>query len=299
MASIRSRLLSLAIGLLRKKTSSTAEGIHRRLKSARPRQNCNPPKRLNRDFDIQRSEFEGYPLYELSARDTKPELNIIYLHGGAYLFEMTVFHWKFLADLATELNARFIIPIYPLAPENNWQDVFAMVMPLYRRTVKNADGGRFVLMGDSAGGGLAAAMALEARIQGMPAVDQIVLLSPWLDLSLTNHAIAMVEPDDPWLGVEGAREAGRLFADGHDLKDYRLSPIYGDLAELPPTRIYVGTRDILAPDCISFTEIADACGCDIELMIAPDMFHVWMLFDIPEGRQTRISILDGLSGPVD
>ncbi|MEX3009465.1 alpha/beta hydrolase fold domain-containing protein [Hoeflea sp. TYP-13] len=296
MASLRSKLLSLVIRILRKKSSSTAEGTHRRLKWARPRQNYNPPPGINRDFAVRKSEFKGYPVFEWSAHDTKPDLHVLYLHGGGYLFEMTVFHWKFLAALSEELNARFIVPIYPLAPEHNWQDVYTMVMPLYGDIAGEAADGTFVLMGDSAGGGLAAAMALEAQKQGLPAADQLVLLSPWFDLGLTNHAIATIEQNDPWLGIEGAREAGRLYADGHDLKDYRLSPIYGDLAELPPTHIYVGLRDIMSPDCVSFAEIADACGCDIELTVEPEMFHVWMLFDIPEGLRTRKSIIDDLAG---
>ena len=290
MASIKSRLLSLAIRILRKRSASTAAGVHRRLRWVRPRQDYNPPKRLNSDFDIGKSEFEGHPVFELTAKDAQPDLDILYLHGGGYIFEITAIHWTFLADMASQLNARFIIPIYPLAPENSWKDVFDFVVPLYRRTVKAGEGKRVALMGDSAGGGLATALALEVRKENLPPVDQIVLLSPWLDLGLTNRSIEEVEPLDPWLSIEGAREAGRLYALGHDLKDYRLSPIYGDLSDLPPIRIYSGTRDIFMPDCISFTEIADACGCDIQLIMGPDMFHVWMLFNIPEGLEARQKI---------
>lgn len=294
MASIQSTLIALALRLFRKKTASTAAGVHKRLRQVRPRQDYNPPRRLQRGCTISRSEFHGHPLFELSAQGCKPDMDILFLHGGGYIFEMTRFHWHFLADLAGRVDARFIIPIYPLAPENSWQDVFDMIIPLYRRTVTvNADR-RTVLMGDSAGGGLAAAIALEAANLHLPQVDQLLLLSPWLDLSVSNRSIAAVEALDPWLGVEGAREAGRLYAAGHDLKDYRLSPIYGDLSNLPPTRIFAGTHDILGPDSISFTEIADACGCDIELTIGPDMFHVWMLFSTPEGIEARQKIAAGL-----
>jgi acetyl esterase/lipase len=296
MASIKSRFQSLAIRLLFKRYASTASGIHRRLKWARRWQNCNPPGRFKTDFEISKTAYGGHTLFEMKPRGTEPDLTIIYLHGGGYLFEISRIHWNFIADLAGRANARFVVPIYPLAPEHNWRDVFDFIMPAYRQAFRIAAGTPVVLMGDSAGGGLAAVVVLAARNEGLPQADQLVLLSPWLDLGLTNRSIADVEPDDPWLGVQGSREAARLYADGHDLQDPRLSPIHGDLADLPPTRILVGTRDILAPDCISFTEIADACGCDIELVIGPDMFHVWMLFDSPEGQEARQTILTGLPG---
>ena len=294
MASIKSRFYSLAVRLFLKRYATSARGVHKHLKTARRWQNFNPPRHLHADFEISQTQSNRNTVFELKPRGTDPALTILYLHGGGYLFEISRYHWDFIADLAGRTKARFIIPIYPLAPESNCRDVYECVMPIYREVAVASGDRPFVLMGDSAGGGLVTAMTLAGRREGLPAADQLVLLSPWLDLGLTNRSIADVERHDPWLGVEGAREAARLYADGQDLMDPWLSPIHGDLADLPPTRILVGTRDILSPDCVSFTEIADACGCDIELIIGPDMIHVWMLLNSPEAREARQMIVEGL-----
>jgi len=80
-----------------------------------------------------------------------------------------------------------------------------------------------------------------------------------------------------------------------DRSDWRISPINGDLSVLPPTLLLTGTRDLLTPDNLLFAEKARAQGVDLELLLEPDMFHVWPLIDMPEARRARDRIVAYLS----
>ncbi|MCY6380315.1 alpha/beta hydrolase fold domain-containing protein [Hoeflea prorocentri] len=245
-------------------------------------------------FEVLQSEHAGMPAVDIQKKGSAPNRQILYLYGSFYLFGIESMHWKLVSELLTRADIRITVPAYPLAPEYNWEDVYAALMPLYEHVTGSAPEGGLTLMGDFDGGGIAAGLCLEASELGLPTADQLVLLCPWLDAGLTNRRIADLVESDPWLSVDSAREAARLYAAGNDLKDYRISPIYGNLEKLPPTRIFTATRDILHPDCLSFADLADACGAEIELIVEQELFHNWMMFDVPEARHTLDQIVTGL-----
>ncbi|WP_136656875.1 alpha/beta hydrolase fold domain-containing protein [Nitratireductor sp. XY-223] len=294
MTSIKYRVQLLTLRLTMQKHFASPESLHRQIAVARRNRDFDPPRHVRENFSMVEHEWHGHPVFEMAPLGRRPNLHILYLHGGANVFELGPMHWNFLAALARRKDARIIVPVYPLAPEHNWHDVHAILKPLYAKVARQAGDGTLVLMGDSSGGGLAASLALELAEDGQRPADQLLLLSPWLDASLSNHSIAEFAADDPWLGIEAMREAARLYAGSDDLKDHRISPIYGNLEALPPTQIYIGTHDILYPDCVSFAEIAYACGATIDLIYEPEMFHVWMMFDMPEARRTLDEMAAGL-----
>jgi acetyl esterase/lipase len=138
---------------------------------------------------------------------------------------------------------------------------------VYRSTIEKANGwGDLQIMGDEAGGGLAysLAVALDNR-SGMPAPRRIILLSPWLDLSLKNPAIKRLERNDPTNRLEGLREAGRLFAQGTDTEDPILSPLYAKVDKSILARVHVWTSDadICQADCMTLVYLASKKGIDM------------------------------------
>ena len=294
MTSIKCKVQLLMLRLTMRKHFISPDALHRQIAIARRRRNIDPPRHVRENYKIVETEWQGCPVFEMAPLGERTDTHVLYLHGGAFVFEMGPMHWSFLVTLARRKNARIYIPIYPLAPEHGWRDVHDILRPFYAKIAEQASDGTLIVMGDSSGGGLAAALALELAENNAPPPDQLLLLSPWLDASLSNRQIAEIAEDDPWLGVEAMREAARLYSGEDDLKDHRVSPIYGDLSALPPTRIFIGTNDILYPDCISFAEIANACGASVELNVEPEMFHVWMMFDMPEARRTLDAIASGL-----
>ena len=294
MPSIKSRLFSLLLRMTKNRHFADGQSLRLRLETGRHGRSSDPPKRLCETFDVRQSDDDGLPVIEINRKGGNPSITLFYLYGSFHLFGMDPLHWGLVSKILARSDVRIIVPLYPLAPQFSWDDTYAALMPLYERVAGSALQDGFVLMGDGSGAGLAAGMSLEAAHQGLSMADQLVLLSPWLDAGLTNHRIADMADTDPWLSVDGAREAALLYAAGHDLKDYRLSPIYGNLENLPPTRIFVGTNEILYPDCVSFADLADACGARIELFAEKDMFHGWMMFTIPEARHTLDEIVHGL-----
>jgi acetyl esterase/lipase len=295
MSSLKSRLVALVVKHSRKKAFASAENLNRWIAAARKTESHEPPARLARRFPIRRGAVRGFPVYEIEPQNVGPR-RLIYLHGGAYCFEITSYHWFLAAEMAGRLGMRVTVPIYPLAPEYDIHDMYAMVLDVYRSILAETAADDIVFMGDSAGGTMAVVMTMMGAREGMPAPASHVLISPGLDMTLTNEAIWRMAPQDPWLDIPGGLEAIRLYGAGMDRGDWRISPINGDLSVLPRTLLLAGTRDLLTPDNVIFAEKARAKGVDVELLLEPDMFHVWPLVDMPEGRRARDHIVAYLQG---
>jgi acetyl esterase/lipase len=154
-----------------------------------------------------------------------------------------------------------------------------------------------VFMGDSAGGNMAVVLTMMMAEEGLPPPGNHVLISPGLDMSLTNPEVFEAERDDPWLGIPGGLEAIRLYGAGMDRSDWHISPLYGDLSVLPRTLLLTGSRDLLSPDNLIFAEKARALGVEIDLLYEEGMFHVWPLIRMPEARRARDRIVAFLSEP--
>ena len=200
---------------------------------------------------------------------------LIYLHGGAYAYPMVAGQWGIVAGLIDRTGLPVIIPDYPIAPAHTATDAFDVVQPIIDEA--QAEFGRVILFGDSAGGGLALSLAMQRRDAGAWQVDGLVLYAPWLDVTMTNPRIEDVQHRDRVLRVPGAAWAGRAWAGDLDPADWRVSPLYGDPAGLPPMRIFQGDADIVGPDVIEFARKAARAGVDVRLRVEPDGFHVYVL----------------------
>jgi len=291
MLSLKGRLIVFVLKHTRKKSFASVEGMHKRLKESRKNQDFRPPEAVRSRVDIAERDVNGTIVYEVKAKGSSPDKRIIYLHGGAYLFEITSHHWDFIAEIAERLPFQISVPIYPLAPETKAPTVVNSGMDVYRDILTSVAPENIVFMGDSAGGNMAVVMGMEAAIAGLPQPARMVLISAAMDLSMTNPAILEVEKSDPWLGTPGGQEATRLYAGDLSPKDWRISPLYGDIGVLPPMLLLIGTRDILNPDTHLFVKKARDAGIDAELIETKGMFHIWPLLDFPEGRKAREQII--------
>lgn len=288
MPSFKSHLIAFVLKHTRKKSFASAQGMHERLRASRLIEDHTPPEGLDKRLDISLRDLEGMPVYEVAPKGgATDERRIIYMHGGAYLFEITPYHWNLIAAMAKRLGVRITVPIYPLAPAATSPQIIGAGMATYRDVLGGVRPEDIVFMGDSAGGNMATVLCMMAADEGLPQPSAMVLISPALDLSMSNPRMQEVEKIDPWLGLPGGLEATRLYAPGMDFTDWRVSPIYGDLSVLPRTLILTGTHDILNPDTHIFAEKARQRGVDVELVEEKGMFHVWPLLDMPEARRAR------------
>ncbi|MBR1395859.1 MAG: alpha/beta hydrolase, partial [Prevotella sp.] len=119
---------------------------------------------------------------------------VIYLHGGAYCFGILDSHIVFCDKLAKRMNAKVFMPLYPILLKSTCLDAFHFLQEVYAEALR--EGKRVILMGDSSGGGLALAFAESLRDSGVPMPEGLVLLSPWIDVTMTNPAIPSLEESD-------------------------------------------------------------------------------------------------------
>jgi acetyl esterase/lipase len=292
MPSLKSHLVSLVLKHSRKKAFTSPEGLHRWIAHSRRTQTHRPPPRYAAQLRISERRVHGFPVYEVAPRG-RPAAGkrILYLHGGAYVFEITPYHWSLIAELAERLDAHVTVPIYPIAPEHDFHAMFGMVHAVYEDVLDEIAAEDVVFVGDSAGGNMAVVLTMMAAEAGLPTPSRHVLISPGLDMSLSNPLTHAAERLDPWLGIPGGLEAIRLYAPGMDRTDWRISPVYGDLSVLPRTLLLVGSRDMLTPDSLVFAEKARAAGVDIEVLHGEGMIHVWPLINMPEARRARDRIV--------
>lgn len=295
MPSLKSRLIAFVLRHTRKKAFRSPEGLHALIAKSRKIQDHRPPAKVTARLDIETREIAGWPVYEARPKGVEPTRRILYWHGGAFCFELTPFHWSLIAEMAERLGAHVSVPVYPLAPEHNFHDAYGFARAVWQDVLQQDD--EVIVMGDSAGGTMALVLSMMAAQEGWARAARLVLLSPAVDAMLTNPETRNVALIDPWLDIPGGREAFAQFAADLDFSDWRISPVYGDLAVLPPMLVFTGTHDMLYPDTVSFAQKADALDLDLTLVTGERMFHVWPLIDMPEARSARDRMVEWLKAP--
>ncbi len=236
------------------------------------------PKKVKETCQLKTEQFMGRNIFIVTPKNReKSDLKILYFHGGSYVAEATKQHWEFVEQIVNDTGATIIFPDYPLTPKYNYKDVFKMVVPLYKEIIDRIDTNHFVLMGDSAGAGLG--LALEERVGEdnltMPA--KTILISPWLDVRLTNPVIEEIEEKDKQLNKETLKLAGLAYAGEDGINNYLVNPIEGDLSKLKNITILTGTYDILNPDVHVLKEKAEKVGVPIEIKEYEQASHIWMI----------------------
>ncbi|PDQ18344.1 esterase [Mesorhizobium sanjuanii] len=295
MPSLKSHVVSFVLRHSRKQAFSSPENLQRWIAYARRTEDHRPPASLHQRFDITTRSVGGFPVYDIAPR-TGDLRRILYLHGGAYVFQITSYHWGLIAEMANRLGFGITVPIYPIAPEHDFHAMFGMVGEVYRQMLDDTEAEDIIFMGDSAGGNMAVVLTMMAAEDALPLPSRHVLISPGLDMSLANPEVFEAERNDPWLGISGGLEAVRLYSAGIDRSDWHISPLYGDLSVLPKTLLLTGSRDLLSPDNLIFAKKARAAGVEVEVVYEEGMFHVWPLVDMPEARRARDSIVAFLAG---
>lgn len=217
-------------------------------------------------------------LFRLAPRDGANSSRILYLHGGAYVFDFLAPQWVIATALVDRTGGELIAPLYPLAPEATVDAGLAAAEAAYRAAA--ADGGPVVIAGDSAGGGLALALAQRLRDAGEAMPAALVLIFPWLDATVGDARQPALEAKDPLLDIAQLRAAGRMWAGGHDAALPPVSPLFGDQTGLPPAIALVGTHDLLLPDTRRYAEARP----DTEVHEYPGMIHGFICAPIPEAR---------------
>ncbi len=215
-----------------------------------------------------------------------PSATMLYLHGGGYIACSSITHRPITGNFAKRGFTVFA-PNYRLAPEHVFPAALDDALAVYKALLAGgAAPGRLVLAGDSAGGGLVLATLLATKSAELPMPAAALLFSPWTDLAATGESLRFNLKRDPMLQGDRVAEVAGLYTGNEDPKNPLVSPLYGDLAGLPPLCIQVGEGEVLLDDSRRLAERAKAAGVKVELKIWRKMPHVWQLFQnlLPEAR---------------
>lgn len=223
---------------------------------------------------------DGWPVFEVGPVDGRSVARVVFLHGGAYFRELRAPHWRLAAYLARVARLTILVPIYPLAPEGVASSVVPMMTELARDVIRFP--GPVFLVGDSAGAGMALAVAAELPVGSL---EGLVLVSPWVDVLCTDPGLAARADLDPWLQVPGLRQAGDAYRGGLPADHPWVSPIHGPLRG--PMLVMSGTDDILNADAHRLVDAARSAGETVDFVEAPGMIHGYPLHPTPEGRAAR------------
>jgi acetyl esterase/lipase len=211
---------------------------------------------------------------------------ILYLHGGGYFACSPHTHRAITGGLAVR-GFRVFAANYRLAPEHPFPAALDDALSIYRALPgAGIAPGALAIAGDSAGGGLTLATLLAAKAAGLPMPAAALLFSPWTDLAGTGATLKSNLKRDPMLVGSRIGEAAGFYLNGANPKNPLISPLYGDLAGLPPLLIQVGETEVLRDDSTRLAEAARAAGVPVNLKIWPNVPHVWQLFQsfLPEAR---------------
>ena len=226
--------------------------------------------------------------------DPESKYLIFYIHGGAYRHDIVLPHWQLIEKLVRIAGAQVIVPAYRLIPFATYREAFDLIVPLYKKYCEACPDKKIILMGDSAGGGLSLTLAEYFKAEGIRMPDELVLLSPWIDVVMDNEEMAEYQRRDPFLSIESLSVCAKHWADDLDLHDWRVSPIYGDLKGIRNVTVFVGTAEIFYPDVVKFYHMLDEDPSN-SLYVAEDMNHVFPLFPIPEAKPAVEKILEAVT----
>ncbi|RKQ35292.1 MMPL family transporter [Kocuria tytonis] len=200
---------------------------------------------------------------------------VIHWHGGAYVHPMTVVHWRWIDALIQRTGATVVVPGYGLAPDHTVDEALQLADGVWDLVRGMAS--RIFLSGDSAGGGLALAQAMRLRDADASDVAGLILISPWVDATVSNPQIEAYRDVDHMLDTEGPRAAGRWWAGARAVTDPVVSPAFGDVRGLPRTFVLQGDRDMLYPDTMEFVAELMRAHVDVTTVVCEGGPHVYAL----------------------
>lgn len=221
----------------------------------------------------------GVPAEWLDLPGGQPGQVLVYLHGGGYQTGSPTSHRELVARIARACGVRALVVDYRLAPEHPYPAAIDDARSAWRwlRQDQGVPAASIVLAGDSAGGGLSAALLVALRDAGEALPAAAALLSPWTDLACTGASLAELGDLDPVIPPGRLPMMAATYLGHADPRQPLASPLYADLAGLPPLLVQVGTMEALLSDSQRFAERARADGVDVTLEVEEGLPHVWQI----------------------
>ena len=205
---------------------------------------------------------------------------VLQLHGGGYIGKMKNAYRDFAVLYARMPGERAVLSVdYRVAPEDPYPAALEDAYAAYQWLLEmGCRGSQIIVAGDSAGGGLALALCLYLKDKGEPLPKKLVLMSPWTDLAATGDSYETNFEKDPLFGnTTDSMIYSNAYYGENDPKTPYISPLYGNYEGFPPMLFQVGGSEMLLSDSARAAKKAKAAGCEVQLTIYDEMFHVFQL----------------------
>ena len=246
-----------------------------------------------RDVAMEKAVIEGVPVEWLVPRSGGKGTVIMHLHGGGFVSGSAEGHRMLTSLLAKRCRSTVVAPDYRLAPECPHPAALDDALSVYRHLLGSGQApGKIAVSGDSAGGGLALAMMMALVEAGDPLPAAAVLMSPWVDLSLSSPTCSANAEIDAVLNVPTLRAWATDYSGILGLEHPLVSPIFGDFRGLPPMLIQVGSDEVLLDDARRTAAKATAAGVVVELRVWEGLWHCWQVLGtmVPENKATMAEV---------
>ncbi|HTP73832.1 MAG TPA: alpha/beta hydrolase [Burkholderiaceae bacterium] len=230
---------------------------------------------------------DGVPCEWVEVPSSRPERVLLYLHGGGFALHLPQLYAGLAARLARALEARVLLADYRLAPEHPFPAGVADCLNTYRwLRGQGVAAHHIVVGGDSAGANLTLATLLGAKAAGLPRPACAFAISPPVDLTLASPSFVSNERSDALFRLATLLLLRDRYVEPERLLEPLVSPLFGDLAGLPPLLLQAGTREMLRDDAVRFAERARSARVQVELELWHGMQHCFqMLQFLPESER--------------
>ena len=238
--------------------------------------------------------FEKFAAAWVIPKDERRQGVILYLHGGGYACGDLEYAKGYGSTLAVRCGIRVFSPAYRLAPESPFPAALEDALESYRYLLKKGyDPRQIALCGESAGGGLIYALCLKLKEENLPLPGGLIAMSPWTDLTSSGESYETNRDVDPNMTVEQLQFYTRCYTT--DPKNPLASPIFGNLEGLPPSLIFVGGDEIMLSDAADMHKNLLDAGCKSKLVVAPERWHAYVLYELAENEEDYDTINHFLS----
>ena len=234
---------------------------------------------LPADVTVIAGALGGVPTAEITVDGIEPHHVVLYLHGGVYVMGDAFLAADLASQVGRRTRSKVISLDYRLAPEHPYPaavvDALAAYEALLHDGIAPSD---IAFAGESAGGGLAVATLVNARDHGLPLPAAAFVMSPYADLTLAGTTMETRREVDPLLSLEALRARVPDYVSGQDAALGLISPIFADLAGLPPLIIQAGSHEVLLDDAVRLARQAAIADVEVTLDITPGVPHVFQAY---------------------
>jgi acetyl esterase/lipase len=234
---------------------------------------------LPAEVTVTAATLGGVPTAEITVDGIEPRHVVLYFHGGVYVMGDAALAADLASQVGRRAQARVISVDYRLAPEHPYPAAVDDALAAYAALLDDGiDPSSIAFAGESAGGGLAIATLVNARDHGLPLPAAALVMSPYVDLTLAGTTMETRRDADPLLSREALQARVGDYTSGQDAALGLISPLFADLAGLPPLIIQAGTHEVLLDDALRLAERAAAADVEVTLDITPGVPHVFQAY---------------------